>query len=644
MKNNYLYGIGIFLTFLVVSMPFCFASEMSLTYDTNGNLITGDGKYRTYNSLNQLWKVYNGSSPTLLLEEYMYHPTEERVWVKKSYNTSGSLVETVYYINQYRVIIQNATGIYTYTYVYQDGTLVAQLNPDGSKIFFVTDIKGSVVAVTNATGQVLERISYSPTAEILSGGRQSRFNYEGKEQDTGTSSVPLSGLVSYYSLNDGTQDEVLGNNGVAVNATRTSGFIRDAYYFDGSADYLLVNDSSSLDISSNITLSAWVYPVRTTQGYVICKYGSYMIQWTNSTFQGGIWNSTNWYALTTSGTIPLNTWAHVTFTYNRSNAYLYINGVLNSSGVNTRLADINTNPFMIGAKSPIDRTRDFNGSVDEVGVWNRAISSTEAKTLYDYGRNYDENAATDFNFRQYKPPQFTQPDTIISELYNSQNLNRYSFEDNSPYNRIDPTGHIWWILIPIIIEIITTASLYAVGNVAVEYEIQIHDIRENTGASRGEARDIYMNSPDRRQSTKDAAISGGIFGGASGLVSGIVRTAGILKSDSSSKSLYHYTDKSGMNSIIDSNKLNPSLKQNNPLDVRYGNGQYLSDITPGTKTSAQLSRNFINNPFHSSKYTNYVEIDVTDLTVIKGREGVYLVPNEKPLDLTNRIISYGEVK
>jgi hypothetical protein len=45
----------------------------------------------------------------------------------------------------------------------------------------------------------------------------------------------------------------------------------------------------------------------------------------------------------------------------------------------------------------------------------------------------------------------------------------------------------------------------------------------------------------------------------------------------------------------------------------------------------------------SYKYTNYVEIDVGGLNVIKGREGVFVVPSEMPLDLTGRIVSSGKV-
>ena len=97
-----------------------------------------------------------------------------------------------------------------------------------------------------------------------------------------------------------------------------------------------------------------------------------------------------------------------------------------------------------------------------------------------------------------------------------------------------------------------------------------------------------------------------------------------------------------MNGIKETNQLNPSLKANNPKDARYGDGQYLSDINPNTQTPVSLAKKFINVP-NKYKYTHYVKIDVTGLDVIQGRESVFVIPNDSPLDLTNRIISTGVV-
>ncbi|WP_458024241.1 HYD1 signature containing ADP-ribosyltransferase family protein [Kosakonia sp. AX9b] len=106
--------------------------------------------------------------------------------------------------------------------------------------------------------------------------------------------------------------------------------------------------------------------------------------------------------------------------------------------------------------------------------------------------------------------------------------------------------------------------------------------------------------------------------------------------------LYHNTDEKGLNGILESQKLRPSLKANNPKDARYGNGQYLSDILPGTKTNAQLSHDFLGIPFQGKKFENYVAVDVTGLNVTKGRDGVFVISNETPLDISGRIIGFGK--
>ena len=101
--------------------------------------------------------------------------------------------------------------------------------------------------------------------------------------------------------------------------------------------------------------------------------------------------------------------------------------------------------------------------------------------------------------------------------------------------------------------------------------------------------------------------------------------------------LYHYTDEAGEAGIRSSQELFPSLKALNPKDARYGDGQYLTDIVPGTRTPAQLSRAFIGQPFQGRRFTNAVEIDVTGLRVIRGRDGVFVVPNQQSLPLSGRL-------
>ena len=60
----YLKNIAIFLSLLIISLPFTFAQEYSRTYDGNGNLVSDGNYYREYNGLNQLVRVRSGNTST----------------------------------------------------------------------------------------------------------------------------------------------------------------------------------------------------------------------------------------------------------------------------------------------------------------------------------------------------------------------------------------------------------------------------------------------------------------------------------------------------------------------------------------------------------------------------------------------------
>ncbi|MFD6394845.1 putative T7SS-secreted protein [Nocardia sp. NPDC060259] len=111
--------------------------------------------------------------------------------------------------------------------------------------------------------------------------------------------------------------------------------------------------------------------------------------------------------------------------------------------------------------------------------------------------------------------------------------------------------------------------------------------------------------------------------------------------DEPPRTLYHYTNQEGHDGILDSQELRPSLREQNPKDARYGDGQYLTDVQPGTRTLGQLSYDFLRVPWAGQKFTHFLEIDVTGLEVVQGRPGVFVVPNSGPLDLAGRIIRSG---
>ncbi|MFG2087582.1 HYD1 signature containing ADP-ribosyltransferase family protein [Spirillospora sp. NPDC048824] len=105
--------------------------------------------------------------------------------------------------------------------------------------------------------------------------------------------------------------------------------------------------------------------------------------------------------------------------------------------------------------------------------------------------------------------------------------------------------------------------------------------------------------------------------------------------------LWHYTDARGVSGIRESHMLFPSLREVNPRDARYGDGQYLSDVPPGSMSLAQLSRRLVGVPWQGHRFTHYVEVDVAGLALVPCRSSVILVPQRGPLRLDGRIVSWG---
>jgi hypothetical protein len=106
--------------------------------------------------------------------------------------------------------------------------------------------------------------------------------------------------------------------------------------------------------------------------------------------------------------------------------------------------------------------------------------------------------------------------------------------------------------------------------------------------------------------------------------------------------LYPFTTAKALASILRSQKLNASTRRTSPKDVRYGNGQYLTDIEPGTLPPARLTRALIGLPFDRGWFTHFLEIDVTGLELNPARKHVSVVPNTKALSLMGRIVRSGE--
>ena len=92
---------------------------------------------------------------------------------------------------------------------------------------------------------------------------------------------------------------------------------------------------------------------------------------------GGTFGGSNANAFGTAG-LTTNTWTHVAGTYDGTTLRLYVNGVQVGSQAKTGSMPVSANPLQIGGDSIYGQY--FPGSIDEVRVYNRALSATEIQS------------------------------------------------------------------------------------------------------------------------------------------------------------------------------------------------------------------------------------------------------------------------
>ncbi len=230
--------------------------------------------------------------------------------------------------------------------------------------------------------------------------------------------APPTNMMAWYP-GDGNGNEVMfGNNGTfSGGATYVAGKVGQAFSFDGVNAVVTAPNTANLQVTSAVTIDAWINPSSMTQDQgagVVAKgsfrTGAYAIDIiqtdgndANARTLRFFWhlnNSTSYqvfapYWLTAD---KVGTWRHIAATYDSvsGDLLLYDNGVLiaSAAGVDKpaagTLMTVNTHELSIGSRQSSGAgggtgTYDlsFNGSIDEVEIFNRALSAAEIKSLFD---------------------------------------------------------------------------------------------------------------------------------------------------------------------------------------------------------------------------------------------------------------------
>jgi hypothetical protein len=195
--------------------------------------------------------------------------------------------------------------------------------------------------------------------------------------------VMPSGLVSYWTANGTPNDSVSGYNGVLENgATYAAGKVNQAFSLNGATSYVQVTGSGT--ISGARTYCAWVYPHSSSFGMPILAAGSAGNADFLSIVGTELFVDHWWYPQYVSSLpVTVNAWNHVALTYDGSGTLqFYVNGVA-ASAVSGHLYNYGVNTLAIGGNTIGGSTTgaSFNGLIEEVQWYSRALTAAEVKTL-----------------------------------------------------------------------------------------------------------------------------------------------------------------------------------------------------------------------------------------------------------------------
>ena len=158
-----------------------------------------------------------------------------------------------------------------------------------------------------------------------------------------------------------------------------------ALSFNGVDSLVRVANSASLNLGAAMTLEAWIQPTAAQSGWrtiVQREVDAYFLNASTAAAACGPPAAAHSGGATVfvSGPTasPVNAWTHVALTYDGTILQLYVNGVQAASQARTGSIQASSNPLRIGGNSPYGEY--FQGLIDEVRIYNRALTQAEIQT------------------------------------------------------------------------------------------------------------------------------------------------------------------------------------------------------------------------------------------------------------------------
>jgi hypothetical protein len=197
--------------------------------------------------------------------------------------------------------------------------------------------------------------------------------------------VVTDGLVGYWTFNEGDIDgetvmDVWGeNHGTIMGNTQVvDGKFGKALEFDGVNSYVEIPDHESLQLWEKHTLEAWIYQLESRSSRIIDKIGAGTANGPHlDTHPGTKLRSCAGNCISTTVDYTLEEWHHVAVTFDEGEVKLYLNGSVEGEGsVPSPLAG---NDLSLKVAADSNGQNLFMGIIDEVRVYNRALSEDEIK-------------------------------------------------------------------------------------------------------------------------------------------------------------------------------------------------------------------------------------------------------------------------
>jgi hypothetical protein len=169
---------------------------------------------------------------------------------------------------------------------------------------------------------------------------------------------------------------------------------QNALSFDNSDDYVDVPNASNLIVSSNsLSLTCWVYPVNTAISFPdydgFCGFRNntdcdfYLIQHAPTSVEARFRNSAGTNTDVVITNLQINVWQHFALTYDGAMLRLYMNGAEVGNAPASGTITNSTAAFYIGNLLYSAVQFYMNGKIDEVSLWNKALSQEEIFHIYD---------------------------------------------------------------------------------------------------------------------------------------------------------------------------------------------------------------------------------------------------------------------